>query len=447
MARIDRSNYEAWLLDRLEGRLAPSEEQELRAFLLANSELDPGDEGLPGIAAGPHALDEDLKAALKRALPPTGEVTRGNLEDFLAARVEGDLGAEQEERLCDFLRAHPEHDRDARLFVLVKAIALEAAFAPKDALRRTLPPSGMPRMAELDDFLVAHMEGELSEEQARALDALIAASPEAARAARLMHAARIAPTDAAYPGKHGLKRGARIIAIGAAAWWRPLAAAASLALLLGLGWRWLDPDRPRHEGAIAAKPRPAEQSTPPVPASAAWADEPGGAAFATQERPADAQTPPKASTKERLPRVPPTAQPGPSTPGDRAAPAVPEGTEEQPIAQAPSGAAREAPAHDDRPIAEAAQPEAATRAAAGAPAQPAPTLGHALAALVRERVLEQPSPEPRPLDAGDVVAAADKGLRAIGGEHAGLTVARDPKGRGRSFELRLGRNLAVSARR
>ena len=45
--RIDHSNYEAWLLDRLEGNLTPAQEQELDAFLAAHPELDPGLDELP----------------------------------------------------------------------------------------------------------------------------------------------------------------------------------------------------------------------------------------------------------------------------------------------------------------------------------------------------------------------------------------------------------------
>ena len=75
------------------------------------------------------------------------------------------------------------------------------------------------------------------------------------------------------------------------------------------------------------------------------------------------------------------------------------------------------------------------------------TLGETLAATLRERVLDQAAQDVRPLDGNDAVAAVDKGLKAVGGERAGLSVARDDAGRNRGFNLRLGRNLAISASR
>ena len=70
-----------------------------------------------------------------------------------------------------------------------------------------------------------------------------------------------------------------------------------------------------------------------------------------------------------------------------------------------------------------------------------------LAATVRERVLEQPKPESGPLDGDDAVAMVDRGLKAVAGERTGLAVERKDDGGVRGFNLRLGRNLSISASR
>jgi hypothetical protein len=75
------------------------------------------------------------------------------------------------------------------------------------------------------------------------------------------------------------------------------------------------------------------------------------------------------------------------------------------------------------------------------------TLGQALASVVRDRVLDAPADPGHVLDGSDAVAAVDKGLRSVVGERAGLSVPRDATGRNRGFNLRLGRNLAISASR
>lgn len=75
------------------------------------------------------------------------------------------------------------------------------------------------------------------------------------------------------------------------------------------------------------------------------------------------------------------------------------------------------------------------------------TVGELLAATVRGRVLEHPKPESRPLDSDDAVAMVDRGLKAVAGDRTGLAVERKVDGGVRGFNLRLGRNLAISASR
>ena len=89
--RIDHSNYEAWLLDRLEGNLSPQDERALDAFLAANPGLDPGHGSLPTLDDLEATLSASAKNELKRQLPPTGAPSNERLDDHLIARLEGDL--------------------------------------------------------------------------------------------------------------------------------------------------------------------------------------------------------------------------------------------------------------------------------------------------------------------------------------------------------------------
>lgn len=87
------------------------------------------------------------------------------------------------------------------------------------------------------------------------------------------------------------------------------------------------------------------------------------------------------------------------------------------------------------------EPVAVASSASATPV--ASTLGGALAAVVRERVLEQPAGNTGPLGQDDAIAAVDRGLKVIGGEQAGLSVDRTE--RTRTFNIRLGRHLSVTA--
>ena len=89
-------------------------------------------------------------------------------------------------------------------------------------------------------------------------------------------------------------------------------------------------------------------------------------------------------------------------------------------------------------------PSIAETTAQGSSAMTVPEL---IAYTLRDQVLEAPSKEPRPLDVDDAVAAVDLGLKAVSRDRAGLDVVRKASGGVRSFNLRLGRNLAISAQR
>ena len=122
--RIDHTNYEAWLLDRLEGRLTPAQERELATYLLLHPDRMPVVDGLPVVSASHDTLDNTAKNALKRTIPPIGLVTAATVEDHLIARLEGDLNDEQGRALEAFLAQHPAH---ARTWALVQATRIAPA--------------------------------------------------------------------------------------------------------------------------------------------------------------------------------------------------------------------------------------------------------------------------------------------------------------------------------
>jgi anti-sigma factor RsiW len=106
---INRHNYEAFLLDLLEGRLSAEDRQQLSDFLLLNP--DCADE-LAKI--DPWVLEKEKvvfrkKTILKKELPDAEtELADHNFGLFSIARLEGDLTGEQEQAHREMLEAHPE---------------------------------------------------------------------------------------------------------------------------------------------------------------------------------------------------------------------------------------------------------------------------------------------------------------------------------------------------
>ena len=59
--KLDRTTYEAWLLDRIEGNLTPAQERELDAFLAAHPDLDADISGLPHVDTGEATPDRHFR--------------------------------------------------------------------------------------------------------------------------------------------------------------------------------------------------------------------------------------------------------------------------------------------------------------------------------------------------------------------------------------------------
>nr|MBP8879457.1 hypothetical protein [Flavobacteriales bacterium] len=190
--RIDHTNYEAWLLDRQEGDLTPEQEKELDLFLILHPELAPMDDALPRIAGGGNVLNAMDKEALKRELPPAGIIDSMNVEDHLIARLEGDLDDAKAVALKRYLMDHPALSRSERSLELTKVDRGAMEFDGKGALRRQLPPASVLTTFTAEDHLIAHVEGDLTQEQERVLEAWLMEHPAAQHDLHLFKSSRIA---------------------------------------------------------------------------------------------------------------------------------------------------------------------------------------------------------------------------------------------------------------
>jgi len=456
---IDHSNYEAWLLDRLEGNLTPEQERMLEAFLLANPGLDPGDgRELPTLDGLDAMLSRADKEALKRSLPPAGLPGEAPIDDLLIARLEGDLTPEQTETLRQYLIDHPEHQRAERLYALTKLVPEAMAYAAKKELERQLPPQGLPTRHTLEDFLVARLEGDLTAEQGEALRQYLVDHPEDQRTERLYALARVAPEAVVFPAKQDLKKGGRVIAITAtrATWMMRLRVAAMVTVLLGAGM-WALNRKDGADGRIAAnggkEPGATVQATPeartgdasPREVRAAspetGTDGAGQRPTKTRATGADASLADRAGTGPKRTEGEERARPVRT---EHEAPMLAQGRSLLPSTREPERVPVGRPmpeAAGIRPWEESPEEPLLASAEGGMP------LGGLLAGELRKRVLGQQEEDTRPLDRGDATAALDKGLRTVGGENVGLSVDRDANGRARAFDLRLGRNLTISASR
>lgn len=444
--KLDRTTYEAWLLDRMEGNLTPDQERQLQAFLLAHPDLPVEDVGVgddPFVHADQVRFDD--KVSLKRVLPPQGTPNKQTIGDFLIALHEGDLTAEQESAVRRFLAAHPQYEHEAKLTALARATEKEAVFESKDQLVRTFPPQGMPDAHRLDDFLVARLEGDLTLQQRVALDKLVADDANAAKQWALMSRTVVQREVVVFEDKDGLKKKeTRVIPIGGGGWMR-LAAAASIALVMGLGWLMFrqsaasDPVGPGLANDQPAVPKqeryPVEKKEGAVETGGPGREEnaPGALKNEESKKPSDAHEVivPDQKLEDHDP-APQRVAPGRRSEHDE-----------------PMFAQTQRPVLERDPLRSEPVGAAPTTGPAPAPLEDAlavvpehMTIGQVLTGAVRREVLGQPGMEQRALDGNDAIAAIDKGLGAISGDRAGLEAQRTAK-RSR-FRLQLG-GVALSA--
>ncbi|MCC7502450.1 MAG: hypothetical protein IT229_07960 [Flavobacteriales bacterium] len=430
--KIDRDTYEAWLLDRLEGRLSAERERALDVFLAANPDLRVELGEMPSIEAG-EASFGDL-SGLKRTYPPQGLPDVARITDFLIARNEGDLSEDQMKALDRFLFEHPEQELAVKWVAAARVPAVPVPLPMKGKLEKHFPPVGMPDRERIMDFLIAAGEGDLDKAQGKALAALVASDAALQREEALVKAARILNEAVVFPEKASLRKtDGRVVSLWS--FGSPMvryAAAASVALLLGLAWWSLGTGS---SGKL---------DTAHVPQQTGKID--GTAAPNTPvEQPAqDSDPAPIASPEVELPKQ---QLPTPRPPVKRSVPQglAPERLEPA-LAQHPAPKPV-VPNHADVPMVPVAQ-DAPEQLAAAAPVAaqptsvPSRTVGELLAAGVRDRVLDQPTNEARSLDGADALALADKGLKSITGGSGAVQVQRSAK-RDR-FKIRLGEGLAFS---
>jgi len=161
------------------------------------------------------------------------KINRNNYEAFLLDLAEGRLSAEDRRELRNFLLLNPDcagEVPDLQSWVLEKE---EISFPGREVLKKHLPAEGSELTeANFDLFSIARLENDLSPEQLRDHESLVATDALRREEWNAWEKTRLVPPRIAFPGKKHLKKGKgparRVI------WTGILSAAAAITLLLVL---------------------------------------------------------------------------------------------------------------------------------------------------------------------------------------------------------------------
>lgn len=118
---INRNNYEIWLIDYLDGKLSPAEEEGLHVFLTANPDLKEEFDLFESIPLEAVDIIYEPKSKLKKKqIQAVGQINEENYENYFIASSENDLGAADVKQLEGFINKNPFLKQELNLFSRLK---------------------------------------------------------------------------------------------------------------------------------------------------------------------------------------------------------------------------------------------------------------------------------------------------------------------------------------
>lgn len=135
---INRTNYEMYMIDYLDGKLSAMEVVDLLLFIEQNPDIKKEFELLKSSESSFEIEIETInKASLKK---PVYESIKNNYQDTLIANLEGDLNPEEKIKLDKDLIIYPELKKDIELFNKTKfSPDTNIVFENKQALKKSIP--------------------------------------------------------------------------------------------------------------------------------------------------------------------------------------------------------------------------------------------------------------------------------------------------------------------
>jgi hypothetical protein len=139
---INRNNFEAYLLDYLEGNLDPLLTADLMAFLAENPEFEKYIPDYDSALTLTDILPFTQKNHLKKEFSDIPQITQANFDEFCIADCEGLLLERDLTRLRDYISRYPEKQRDLDLYRRIKLQPdTSLKFSRRDLLKNNRRPA------------------------------------------------------------------------------------------------------------------------------------------------------------------------------------------------------------------------------------------------------------------------------------------------------------------
>jgi hypothetical protein len=134
--KIDRSNYEIWIIDWLDGSLSDSLAEELKLFLNENPDIREEFEELSSFRLKPSQETFLQKNVIKKG---NSDLSASQFEYLCVAYLEDDLSGEQKTELLQIIENDPERKRSFSLILKTRLTPHNVIFKHKKHLIRQTP--------------------------------------------------------------------------------------------------------------------------------------------------------------------------------------------------------------------------------------------------------------------------------------------------------------------
>ena len=244
--KIDRSNYEAYFLDYLEGNLAEELRSEFDVFLVNNpdlaDELNDVRNTMDGVGSTFNLgnnesfnFKNELKKSETLSVSPV-------IEDLLVKELEGDLTIDEKKLLVELESKNANVPHVRFIYSKTKLTSSALSFDEKSEL---IWPDGIDIHA-MPYALIAKVEGELNTTEEKQLQKIIDSNPLLKSELSLFEKTKLQPQNIVFENKASLRRKEAIVISMRRILYTVSSAAAVIALIV-----WFNGNQPVHEIQIA----------------------------------------------------------------------------------------------------------------------------------------------------------------------------------------------------
>lgn len=221
--RINKNNYEAFLLDYIEENLSAEDTAELMLFLQQHPELETGIDDFKLIEVNKEDSVFDSKNELKRK---EFVVNDDLIEGLIVSYINGDLSKAEENKLQEIIKGNSAYEKLLKQYQITKLKSGKEKLTDKVLLKGHLPITE----ENAEYFIIAETEGILTNEEKKALDEYKNTFPGIKQTALAYSAVKLKASEKIiFENKSSLKKKEAVII---AIWMRYVSVAAAACLIL-----------------------------------------------------------------------------------------------------------------------------------------------------------------------------------------------------------------------